>query len=104
MGIGLALVKRLVDLHGGTVTASSAGAGQGTEFRVTLPLAEATMALVRDTLLPPENRFTFSMPLTLVSIAVVTVPDLRWRRRDIKSVALLAQVLALDLKPVFERG
>lgn len=37
MGIGLALVRRLVELHGGTITASSAGLGQGCEFVVRLP-------------------------------------------------------------------
>jgi CheY-like chemotaxis protein len=37
MGIGLALVRRLVDLHGGTITASSGGIGLGSEFVVRLP-------------------------------------------------------------------
>jgi len=39
LGIGLSLVKRLVDLHGGEVEAFSAGRGQGSEFVVRLPLA-----------------------------------------------------------------
>src|SRR6185312_3562135 len=39
LGIGLTLVKKLVDLHGGSVLASSAGPGQGTKFTIALPLA-----------------------------------------------------------------
>jgi signal transduction histidine kinase/AmiR/NasT family two-component response regulator len=38
LGIGLQLVKSLVEMHGGTIEASSAGAGQGSEFVVRLPL------------------------------------------------------------------
>jgi CheY-like chemotaxis protein len=37
LGVGLTLVQRLVQLHGGDVVASSAGAGQGSQFRVLLP-------------------------------------------------------------------
>jgi signal transduction histidine kinase len=39
LGIGLAIVRRLVELHGGTVTATSDGDGHGSEFVVTLPAA-----------------------------------------------------------------
>lgn len=43
LGIGLSVVRGLVELHGGTVTAHSAGIGTGSEFIVTLPSA-TTMA------------------------------------------------------------
>jgi PAS domain S-box-containing protein len=41
LGIGLSLVRSLVGLHGGTIAASSAGAGLGSVFTVRLPLAPA---------------------------------------------------------------
>ena len=39
LGVGLTLSRQLVVLHGGTIEAKSAGAGQGSEFTVRLPLA-----------------------------------------------------------------
>jgi signal transduction histidine kinase/CheY-like chemotaxis protein len=41
LGIGLTLVKRIVDMHGGRVTAKSAGPGKGSEFEIYLPLLAA---------------------------------------------------------------
>ncbi len=38
LGLGLALTKRLLELHRGQIEASSAGLGKGTEFRIRLPL------------------------------------------------------------------
>ncbi|HEU5323713.1 MAG TPA: response regulator, partial [Methylomirabilota bacterium] len=41
LGLGLALVRHLVELHGGTVEAESAGEGHGATFRVRLPMSFA---------------------------------------------------------------
>jgi signal transduction histidine kinase/CheY-like chemotaxis protein len=48
LGIGLALVKSLVGLHGGTVHARSDGLGQGSEFSISLPCAARPPARARE--------------------------------------------------------
>ena len=44
LGIGLAVVRDLVDAHGGTIIARSAGRDRGSEFIVTLPLVDSAVA------------------------------------------------------------
>ena len=45
LGIGLTVVRKLVEMHGGTISAHSDGPGLGSEFRVRLPaLAEAQVS------------------------------------------------------------
>jgi signal transduction histidine kinase len=48
LGIGLTLVKQLVDMHAGRVEARSAGSGQGSEFSVWLPACEDQSARTLD--------------------------------------------------------
>jgi CheY-like chemotaxis protein len=47
LGLGLALVKGLVELHGGGVAVDSAGLGRGAEFTFWVPLAEAAVEAAR---------------------------------------------------------
>jgi signal transduction histidine kinase/DNA-binding response OmpR family regulator len=53
LGIGLTLVRQLVELHGGRVQAFSAGANQGSEFVVSLPALDEPAQVLVSTDLPP---------------------------------------------------
>ncbi len=82
LGLGLSIVKNLVELHGGTVRAQSAGAGQGATFSVLLPVAVLQRAEPRSRVHPksavpptPELR---TIDLTGVTVLVVDdQPDAR---------------------------
>ena len=50
MGVGLAVVKQLVELHGGAVSVFSDGPGKGTQFTVTLPLSKHVVSTAGPTL------------------------------------------------------
>jgi two-component system CheB/CheR fusion protein len=55
LGIGLALVRNIVELHGGKVEASSAGPGKGSEFRVRLPATRVVTVNVSEPEPPPPE-------------------------------------------------
>jgi light-regulated signal transduction histidine kinase (bacteriophytochrome)/CheY-like chemotaxis protein len=60
LGLGLAIVRHLVELHGGSVSVSSPGVGRGAAFRIVLPLAPVARssgpATPREVSLPPQLR------------------------------------------------
>ena len=53
LGVGLALARRLVELHGGTIVAESRGAGEGSVFTVTLPIVMTAVAQRPEPVLTP---------------------------------------------------
>lgn len=68
LGLGLSIVKYLVDAHGGTITADSLGEGQGATFTVKLPL-------LNDELMFPVNEPLPSVDIDLAGVRVLAVDD-----------------------------
>jgi CheY-like chemotaxis protein len=92
LGIGLALVRHLVEAHGGTVTAESPGEGKGARFIVKLPLAAAAAAPERGAearLHPTVSTAPTAAPImpSLRGLRVLVVDD------DRDNVDLLAAIL-----------
>jgi two-component system, chemotaxis family, CheB/CheR fusion protein len=83
LGIGLSLVKSLVELHGGTIEASSAGRGRGSEFTVRLPCSTQAPRVRED-----DSDGSSEVPLSK-SLRVLVVDD----NRD--AAESLAMVLTL---------
>jgi len=80
LGIGLTLVRRLIELHDGTVQVSSEGPGRGTEFVVVLPVSSRRIPLLP----PPADE-----PLAIDSLRILVADD---NHDSATSLALLLQV------------
>jgi CheY-like chemotaxis protein len=92
LGLGLAVVRHLVELHGGTVHADSAGEARGATFSVTLPIAAALAVPGRQTeqLLQPLGR----EPLDVKGLRVLVVDD-EADARDLVTYILEASGMAV---------
>jgi CheY-like chemotaxis protein len=82
LGIGLTLARRLVEMHGGTLTAASVGLGRGSEFTVSLPIVAVDTGAV------PEVPDAMPLRSTQNELRVLVVDD----NKD------SADMLALSLK------
>jgi CheY-like chemotaxis protein len=83
LGIGLALVRRLLELHGGSVSANSAGEGHGTEVVVRLPIVAQPLAEAQ----PDETNMTMTQD---DSIRFLIVDD------NVDAANTLAELLELS--------
>lgn len=104
MGIGLSLVRKLVELHGGTISVHSDGPGSGSEFTVILPLAQQDGQVA--------SRFANSPPLSAQRRHILIVEDnidgreslqvlltLLGHRVDVAEDGLKGVELALETRP-----
>ena len=91
LGIGLALVRRLAEMHCGTVTARSDGPGQGTEFIVRLPLLMAQAPLA-------ATQFTESRVIPTVAPLRILVTDDNHDAAE--SLAVQLQLAGHDVRTV----
>jgi signal transduction histidine kinase/ActR/RegA family two-component response regulator len=78
LGLGLAIAKQLVELHGGNIRVKSAGEGKGTSFIVSLPLTIIHPPAEREERLHPRTASPapkLSRPIRLEGISVLVVDD-----------------------------
>jgi CheY-like chemotaxis protein len=92
LGIGLSLVRVLVEMHGGRVDAASAGLGQGAEFTVTLPVLSQPPAELP---VPPPKR----PPAAVAPKKILIVDD---NRDAAESLAILLKIIKHETQTAFD--
>ena len=97
LGIGLALVKSLVELHGGSVEASSAGLGQGSMFTVRLPLAP--VSTITAEMRPAANETNQRPAQSRKSKRILIVDD---NKLQAQSLGLLVQLWGYEVRLAYD--
>jgi len=92
LGLGLALARQLVELHGGTITAQSEGPGRGSEFIVRLPIL-TSLPMIQDLApVPAQPVKTSAQRILLVDDSVDSV----------ESLALLLTLAGYETKTAYD--
>jgi len=89
LGLGLGIARQLVEMHGGTIHASSGGTGQGATFRVVLPLMIVHPERHAEKRVPPRTRSTsagMAIP-DLQDVRILAVDD------DRDALAMVREIL-----------
>ena len=86
LGLGLAIAKQLVELHGGTLRAESAGPGQGSAFVVSLPMHVVREAAPREHPTSARPRSEGPAEIDLSGIMVLVIDDERDARELLRTV------------------
>jgi PAS domain S-box-containing protein len=92
LGIGLTLVRRLVEMHGGRVEARSEGPGRGSEFHVFLPVMQEVSAI------PAPGRVE-SSPLPKLSLRILIVDD---NRDSADSLAMMLKIMGNTIRTAYD--
>src|SRR5262249_2869207 len=75
LGLGLTIVRHIVELHGGTITVDSAGEGQGATLRIGLPIRALRIKPVKGGTARVPRIVTEGVPVRLDGLRVLVVDD-----------------------------
>lgn len=96
LGIGLAIVRQLVEMHGGTVGVESAGSGKGSRFFLTLPVTQAAPHMQTEVRTAPVIVTNGDAPRCLAGTRILVVDDQQDARNLVKRLLLDCQAEVAD--------